>query len=46
MVVSKLSGASGMLLSEAIELRNCILYFGFTLEELRVVVNRLADWIP
>ena len=41
-VKSKLSGAVGALGSEAIELRNWLLRFGCTSEELRVVVSRLA----
>ena len=42
-VTSKLSGASGALGSEAIQLRNWILCFGCALEEFRVVVANLAD---
>ena len=42
---SKISGAAGALVAEAIELRNWLLRFGCALEELRVVVNRLADWM-
>ena len=44
-VTSKLSGASGALGAEAIELRNWLLRFGCASEELRVVVTRLADWM-
>ena len=43
-VTSKLSGATGALGAEAIELRNWILHFGCASEELRFVVSRLADW--
>ena len=42
---SKLSVAAGALGAEAIELINWILCFGCALEELRVVVSSLADWI-
>ena len=44
-VASNISGAAGALGVEAIELRNWLLSFGCTLEELRVIVARLADWI-
>ena len=44
-VVSKLSGSSGLLLEEAIELRNWLVCFGFTSEELRVIVPNLDEWI-
>ena len=44
-VASKLSGAAGMLRVEAIELYNWLLRFGCLLEELRVVVAILADWM-
>ena len=43
MVASKLSGAAGALGAEAIELRNWLLRFGCTPEELRDVVARLSD---
>ena len=45
-VASKLSGAAGALGVEANELRNCLLRFGCSSEELRVVVVRLANWMP
>ena len=44
-VASKLSGAAGALVPEAIELRNWLLCFGCTSKEFRVVVTRLAEWI-
>ena len=44
-VASKLSGASGALGAEAMELRNWFLRFGCASEELRVVVASLADWM-
>ena len=44
-VASKLSGATGILGAEAIELRNWLLYFGCAPEELRVVVSVLYDWM-
>ena len=44
-VASKLSGAAGALGAEAIELRNWILCFACSSEELRVTVSRLADWM-
>ena len=44
-VASKRSGAAGTLRTEAIELINWLLHFGCVLEELRVVVARLADWM-
>ena len=42
-VASKLSGAAGALVAEAIELRNWLLNFGCTLEEFRVVVSNMSD---
>ena len=42
-VASKFSGAAGALGAEAIELRNWLLHFRCTSEELRIVVARLAD---
>ena len=42
-VASKVSGAAGALGAETIELRNWLLRFGCSSEELRVVVARLAD---
>ena len=44
-VLSTLSGAAGVLGSEAMELRNWLLRFGCVSEELRVVVSSLADWM-
>ena len=44
-VASKLSRAAGALGAEAVELRNWRLLFGCALEELRVVVNRMSDWM-
>ena len=44
-VASKLSGVAGALGAEAIELRNWLLHFGCSSEELRVVVASLADWM-
>ena len=44
-VSSKLFGAAGALGSEAIELRNWLLHFGCSSEELRVIVARLAYWM-
>ena len=42
-VVSKLSGASGALGAESIELRNWLLCFGCASEEFRVAVAGLSD---
>ena len=44
-VSSKLSGATGALGAEAIELINWLLCSGCVSEELRVVVDTLADWM-
>ena len=44
-VASKLSGAAGALGVEAIELVNWLLLFGCELEDLRVVIARLDDWV-
>ena len=44
-VTSKFSGAAGALVAEEIELRNCLLRFGCSSEELRVVVARMAGWM-
>ena len=44
-VASKLLGASGDLEAEVIELRNWLLCFGCALEEFRVVVDDLEDWM-
>ena len=44
-VASKISGAAGALGSEAIELINWIIFIVCTLEELRFVVAKLADWM-
>ena len=45
LVASKLSGNTGYLGAEAIDLINWILRFRCASEELRVVVARLADWM-
>ena len=42
-VASKLSGAAGALVAEAIELRNWLLCFGCASEEFRVVVYNIED---
>ena len=44
-VASKISGTAGALGTEAIELQNWILRFGYASEELMVVVARLAEWM-
>ena len=44
-VASKISGAAGALGAEAIELRNWLIRFWCALEELRVIVASLADWM-
>ena len=44
-VASKLSSAAGALGAEAIELRNWLLLSGCALEEFRVIVARMADWM-
>ena len=44
-VASKISGATGALGAEAIELQNWLLCFGCALEELRVVIARLSEWM-
>ena len=44
-MVSKLSGSSGTLGNEAIELRNWLLFFRCVSKEFRVVVANLADWV-
>ena len=44
-VASNLSGTAGALGAEAIELRNWLLRFGCSSEELRVVITKLADWM-
>ena len=44
-VPSKVSGAAGLLGAEDIELRNWIIYFWCSSEELRVLVSRLSDWV-
>ena len=44
-VASKLSSATGALGAESIELRNCLLRFGCSSEELKVFIARLADWM-
>ena len=44
-VTSNLSSAAGALGAEAIELRNWLIRFWCALEELRVIVASLADWM-
>ena len=44
-VASKLSGAAGALVAEAMELHNWLLHFGCASEEFRVVVASLEDWM-
>ena len=44
-VVSKLSGAAGVLGAEAIDLINWLLCLRCVSEDLRVVVARLDDWM-
>ena len=44
-VASMLSGAAGALGAETIELHNWFLHLGCASEELRVVVDRIADWM-
>ena len=44
-VASNISGTAGTLGAEAIELINWLLRFGCALEELRVFVARLNDWM-
>ena len=44
-VSSKLSGLAGALGAEAIELRNWILRFRCSSEDLRAIVARLSDWM-
>ena len=44
-VASKISGAAGALVSEAMDLRNWLLRLGCASDELRVVVASLVDWM-
>ena len=44
-VASKLLGAAGALGAEAIKLMNWLLHFGCALEEFRVIVANLEDWM-
>ena len=44
-VASKLSGAAGALGAEAIKLRNSLVFFRSTLDEFKVVIANLADWM-
>ena len=44
-VAPNLSGTSGALGAEVMELRNWLLQFGCAFEELRVVVARLVEWM-
>ena len=44
-VMSKFSVTAGALEEKEIELRNWIILFGCTSEELRVIVAKLSDWM-
>ena len=44
-VASKLSGATGALGGEAIQMRNYLIRFGCALEYLRAVIVNMDDWI-
>ena len=44
-VALKLSVTTGTLVSDVIELRNRIIFLGCALEELRVVVAKMDDWM-
>ena len=44
-VASKISGAAGALGADMIELSNWLLCFGCALENFRVVVDDLAEWM-
>ena len=44
-MASKLLGAAGALGAEAIKLMNWLLHFGCALEEFRVIVANLEDWM-
>ena len=44
-VAPKIPGAAGALVAEAIEPINWLLHFSCSLDELRVVFVRLADWM-
>ena len=44
-VASKLSGATGALVVEAVDMRNWLLRFGCISEEFRVVVANLSNWM-
>ena len=44
-VTSNISVAAGALEAEVIELRNWLLCFGYALEDLRVAVTILDDWM-
>ena len=41
----KISGSTGALGAEAIDMRNWLLRFGCVSEEFKVVVTNLADWV-
>ena len=45
LVASKLSGVTGALVVETIELHKWLILFGCALEELRFIIVDLADWI-
>ena len=44
-IASKLSGTTGAQGAEAVDMRNWLLRFRYALEEFRVVVADLADWM-
>ena len=44
-LASNISSASGALGAEETESCICIIYFGCMLEELRVVITDLAEWM-
>ena len=44
-VASNISGSSGDIEDEAVEMRNWIVHFRCTSKELRAVVANLAEWL-
>ena len=44
-IVSKISGAADVLVAEAIDPMNWLIYIGCVLDELRVVFVKLSDWM-
>ena len=44
-VLSNLTGATGDLGAEAIELCNCLIRFGCISEELKVIITKLSNWV-